>query len=440
MGNVKKSIAKRTCYQRQYDRRVNKRHMQTQERKIDMGKAVDADLVVTESDGTKSEVQDDSGKSGNDTDADDADIRPIYDEELMAEVQLTAECNILAIGQQHTEQPEIINEGRVEQYKNIEQTTSLLANNADLKAQIQEKVFAIAALKYGIWKLKGNSVDTKFTKTPVLGKPVLQSLINQSIVRHPNAFKSERPQISKPRFSSQVDVNNNLSRLVTQHYLPKRKESAFAKLDHMIASSSSRNSSKNMPGFSSNDMVHNHYLEEAKKKTQEINKNSKSSVMHTASPQTTTKEVNSRKKTQFNKIRNTNKPVEQKSHTQKPIRQIFKGHTFSPNKTSVVYEKISLRSDLRWKPTGRIFKPVGLRWVPTGKILASCTSKADSESTHGSNVDISKIYKCKQTLDLSAGTSINVQKEKSFVNAVVPADSSSSIPADNVPADRDRIC
>ncbi|GJY73784.1 hypothetical protein Tco_0478215 [Tanacetum coccineum] len=57
----------------------------------------------------------------------------------------------------------------------------------------------------------------------------------------------------------------------------------------MIASSSSRNSSKNMPGFSSNDMIHNHYLEEAKKKTQERNKNLKSSMMHTATPQTTTK-------------------------------------------------------------------------------------------------------------------------------------------------------
>ncbi|GJS82892.1 hypothetical protein Tco_0749433 [Tanacetum coccineum] len=41
-------------------------------------------------------------------------IRPIYDEEPMAEVQLTAGCNIFAIGQQHTEQPEIINEGRVD--------------------------------------------------------------------------------------------------------------------------------------------------------------------------------------------------------------------------------------------------------------------------------------------------------------------------------------
>ncbi|GKE66938.1 hypothetical protein Tco_1521099, partial [Tanacetum coccineum] len=63
-----------------YDRRVNKRQLQTQESKIEMGKAVDADLVVIESNGTESKVQDDSSRSWNDTDANDADIRPIYDE------------------------------------------------------------------------------------------------------------------------------------------------------------------------------------------------------------------------------------------------------------------------------------------------------------------------------------------------------------------------
>ncbi|GJU07739.1 hypothetical protein Tco_1124169 [Tanacetum coccineum] len=122
------------------------------------------------------------------------------------------------------------------------------------------KGFAIAALKNELRKLKGNSVDTKFTKTSVLGKPVSQPLRNQSVVRQPNAFKSKRPQMSKQRFASQIDVNNNLSRPITQHYLPKRRESAFAKPDYMIVSSESRNSSKNMPRFSSNDMVHNHYL------------------------------------------------------------------------------------------------------------------------------------------------------------------------------------
>ncbi|GJS81409.1 ribonuclease H-like domain-containing protein [Tanacetum coccineum] len=65
--------------------------------------------------GTKSKEHDTSSRSGNDAHADDADIRPIYDEEPMAEVQTTAEINVLATGQQHTEQPEFNNEGEVDQ-------------------------------------------------------------------------------------------------------------------------------------------------------------------------------------------------------------------------------------------------------------------------------------------------------------------------------------
>ncbi|GJS01565.1 hypothetical protein Tco_0318073 [Tanacetum coccineum] len=323
--------------------------------KIDTGKAVDADLVVTESSGIESEVQDDSSRSRNDTDADDAEFRPIYDEEPMAEVGLTSildnvkatwsnfECEAHCIAlelkyQNHAlksgQHGQILNETsnkakikcdideietiniklehsvakllthnehlnkenetlkkhykdlydsiKITRSKTIEQTTALLANNVDLKAQIQEKVFAIAALKNDLRKLKGNSIDTKFGKTSVLGKLVVQSPRNQSVVRQPNAFKSERPQMSKQRFASQVDVNNNLSKPVTQHYLPKKRESVFEKPDHMIASSKSRNSSKNMPRFSSNDMVHNHYLDEAKKKTQERDRNSKTSMTPSA--------------------------------------------------------------------------------------------------------------------------------------------------------------
>ncbi|GJT06133.1 hypothetical protein Tco_0840595 [Tanacetum coccineum] len=63
MGNVKKSITERTRHQRQYDRRVNKRQMQTQESKVDTSKGLDAD------------------------------IRPVYDGDPMAEIQLTVEVN-----------------------------------------------------------------------------------------------------------------------------------------------------------------------------------------------------------------------------------------------------------------------------------------------------------------------------------------------------------
>nr|GFA10503.1 putative ribonuclease H-like domain-containing protein [Tanacetum cinerariifolium] len=120
-------------------------------------------------------------------------------------------------------------------------------------------------------------------------KPMSQPLRNQSVVRQPTAFKSEQPRISKPRCDSQVDVHNNLSKPVTTHYLPKEREVASAKPLHMIASSNSRISSRNMSKFSSNDMVHNHYLEEAKKRTQECSRNSEPSLMPSASTKNTAK-------------------------------------------------------------------------------------------------------------------------------------------------------
>ncbi|GJS89713.1 hypothetical protein Tco_0772349 [Tanacetum coccineum] len=112
---VKESIDKRALHKRECDSRVNERHMQTKEGKVDTSKALDASLVDTESRRTESEKQNTSNSSGNDTDADDADIKPVYDEEPMAEVQMTTECNVFAIGQQHTEQPEFNNEGGVDQ-------------------------------------------------------------------------------------------------------------------------------------------------------------------------------------------------------------------------------------------------------------------------------------------------------------------------------------
>ncbi|GJX11043.1 hypothetical protein Tco_0200902 [Tanacetum coccineum] len=84
----------------------------------------------------------------------------------------------------------------------ISQINQKSVENADLKAQIQEKVFANAALKNKLRKLKGNNKDTKFVKASILGKPPLQPSRNHFVVRQPNAFKSERPRISRPRFAS----------------------------------------------------------------------------------------------------------------------------------------------------------------------------------------------------------------------------------------------
>ncbi|GJT26719.1 hypothetical protein Tco_0906994 [Tanacetum coccineum] len=71
------------------------------------------------------------------------------------------------------------------------------------------------------------------------------------------------------------------------------------------------------------------------------------------------------------------------------------------------------RSCLRWKPTGNIFKTIGLKWIHTGKIFTSSTTKVDSEPTNGSNDDITNQYECEQTLDVSAGT-LNLSAGTSF--------------------------
>ncbi|GJS00047.1 hypothetical protein Tco_0316555 [Tanacetum coccineum] len=472
-----------------------------------------------------------SSRSGKDTHAEDAEINFVNDKQPLAEVQLTVQHDTLANEQQHSVQSEpiydthllekgctntipdstnmcLIGEERLN--RNAKEMSTFMSlylilhfdNMTILNFQTnvsREKVFANVALKNELRKLKGNSVDTKFAKPSILGKPVLQPPRNQSVVRQPNAFKSERPNFSKPRFASQVDVNNVLSKPVTQHYLPKGRESAFAKPNHMIASSSSRNSSKNMPRFSSNDMVHNYYLEEAKKKTQERDRKSTTSVMPSAKSQNTTKsckskprsnnqtsrvlptsksscptttvmpkadhsrnsspfsdfkhfvcstcqkcvfnanhdacitkflkEVNSRAKIQPNKTRNSNKPVDPTSHTQKPGRKIIKGHSFSLNKSSAVHEKTNTpRSYLRWIPTGRIFNTAGLKWVPTGKTFTSSTTKVDCELPNGSNDYITNPYKCDQTLNVSAGT-LNLSADQHLCFMIMVSVDNTSGPA-----------
>ncbi|GKE10227.1 hypothetical protein Tco_1413778, partial [Tanacetum coccineum] len=123
----------------------------------------------------------------------------------------------------------------------------------DLKAQLQDKDIAISELKKLIEKMKGKSVDTNFEKQSILGKPTLQPIRNQPV-----------PQVRKSSFAKPYDVN---------------------------APGPSRNSPKHVSfqspreSVGSNDVVHNYYLEEAKKKAQ-LQKdkalNTKSSVQQSA--------------------------------------------------------------------------------------------------------------------------------------------------------------
>ncbi|GKF91503.1 hypothetical protein Tco_0275204, partial [Tanacetum coccineum] len=91
----------------EYDSRVNEKQTQTTEENIDTSNALDAldaSSVIIESNGTESQKQDTSSRTRN-----DANIRPIYDEEPMAEVQMTADDNVSA------DDNESNNEGEVDQ-------------------------------------------------------------------------------------------------------------------------------------------------------------------------------------------------------------------------------------------------------------------------------------------------------------------------------------
>ncbi|GJS95126.1 hypothetical protein Tco_0802094 [Tanacetum coccineum] len=255
MDYVKKSIEKRALHKMEYDSRVNERQIQTTEEKIDTSNALDAldaSSVIIESNGTESQEQDTSSRSGNDAHVDDADIRPIYDEEPKAEVQMTADDNVSATGQQHTEQPESNNEGEVDQNadqcydtrplpaKLTDNRTTELSNQllesenvclkktvaqcqkdfAKLEAhcinlelqmennvlksgqqsqflkekeneQIRKKGFAIAPLKMSLRENNRNSVNISLLKPSNLGKPAWTTSKTNPLIDKRLRFKSE---------------------------------------------------------------------------------------------------------------------------------------------------------------------------------------------------------------------------------------------------------
>ncbi|GJS43296.1 retrovirus-related pol polyprotein from transposon TNT 1-94 [Tanacetum coccineum] len=237
-------------------------------------------------------------RSGMIAHADDADIRPIYDEEPMAEVQTTAEINIFATGQQHTEQPEFNNEGEVDQ-----------------KLQ------------------KGHKKAVGF-KNRVMPSAKSQSTANGS-----------KP---KPRCNTQTSKNWPASKTsyVTTKIVP---------IEEHLRNSRNFSDSKYFVCSTCQKCVFN--------------------ANHDSCVTKFLKEVNSRAKVPSKKTTNRNKPVEQTSVVKKPERQILEGHRFSIKKTSIVHEKtMTSRSYLRWQPTGKIFKTIGLR---DGENLDKMKEKGD---------------------------------------------------------------
>ncbi|GJV77950.1 hypothetical protein Tco_1509534 [Tanacetum coccineum] len=360
----------------------------------------------------------------------------------------------------------------------------------DLKAQMQDKNIAISELKKLIENCKGKSVETQFNKPSVVRQPNAQRIPKPSVLGKPTPFSNspEMRSFQTKQSVNKTNVSDGLFKQVTQQNLPQIRKQAVRNTN-VIAPGPSRNCPKHVSHQSprekvgSNDMVHNYYLEKAKKSAQlqkDKEVNGKPSMIDPArlpntangckpkprnwqasmSSRVSNKDVHlgeHRKQKPFLKFNelqcptckkclysanhdecvleylsklnprasaqikdakshNTTKryvPVEKSSASKKPERQIPTGHRFSNKKTTTVPEKTRTpRSCLRWQPTGRILKTVCLRWVPTGRLFNSCTSKVESEPTHGSNVDIPHIHACKQTLGLSAAVQASVVNVK----------------------------
>ncbi|GKB33271.1 hypothetical protein Tco_0872672 [Tanacetum coccineum] len=85
MESIRESIQERAKHERENDRRVNDRTMQSKEGKVALSKELNAGLIVTE-----------------------CNIRPINDQVPFAEVQLIAQHSVLANEQHHSVQSEPI--------------------------------------------------------------------------------------------------------------------------------------------------------------------------------------------------------------------------------------------------------------------------------------------------------------------------------------------
>ncbi|GJV85644.1 hypothetical protein Tco_1525542 [Tanacetum coccineum] len=146
----------------------------------------------------------------------------------------------------------------------------------DLKSQLQDKNIAISELKKLVEKCKGKSVETKFDKPSVVRQPNAQRIPKPSVLGKPTPFSDslKRKKFSQTKSVPKTNVLESLSKPVTPHSWPQFRKSSFAKPYDVNAPGPSRNSPKHVSfqspreSVGSNDMVHNYYLEEAKKKAQ----------------------------------------------------------------------------------------------------------------------------------------------------------------------------
>ncbi|GJV49215.1 hypothetical protein Tco_1439427 [Tanacetum coccineum] len=110
----------------------------------------------------------------------------------------------------------------------ISQINQKSVENADLKAQFQEKVFANAALKNELRKLKGNSVDTKFAKPSILGKLVnSRAKVQSPKTRNNNKLVVPKSHTQKPGRQIAIGQRFSPKKSSTVHQKPNPSRSCL---------------------------------------------------------------------------------------------------------------------------------------------------------------------------------------------------------------------
>ncbi|GJY03753.1 retrovirus-related pol polyprotein from transposon TNT 1-94 [Tanacetum coccineum] len=145
----------------------------------------------------------------------------------------------------------------------------------DLKAQMQDKNIAISELRKLIENCKGKSVETQFDKPSIVRQPNAQRIPKPSVLGKPTPFSNspEMRSFQTKQSVNKTNVSDGLFKQVTQQNLPQIRKQAVRNTN-VIAPGPSRNNPKHVSFQSpkefvgSNDMVHNYYLEKAKKSAQ----------------------------------------------------------------------------------------------------------------------------------------------------------------------------
>ncbi|GJX40219.1 hypothetical protein Tco_0255209 [Tanacetum coccineum] len=112
----------------------------------------------------------------------------------------------------------------------------------DLKAQLQDKNFAISELKKLTEKCKVKSMETKFDKPSVVRQPNAQRIPKPSVLGKPTLFSDslERKSFSKTKSAPKTNMSEGLSKPLTTHILPQTARQATSRNTNPCVSTSTR--------------------------------------------------------------------------------------------------------------------------------------------------------------------------------------------------------